>query len=118
MTADPKPTRELDESDAAARLDFRVAVLATDQRCLVHDDETTCDPPSAAHHVVTQQQLRHAGRADVLWDPRNGMTVCARAHRLHHSGESRIPLARVPRRCVEFARENGFLDVLDRYYAA
>lgn len=105
-------------TEAEARLDFKVAVLALDGGCLVHDDPADCYGDVEAHHVTTQQQLRRAGRHDLLWDPRNGMAVCDRAHDRHHLGYQRIPLACVPTRCVEFAREHGFERVLDRYYAA
>lgn len=117
MTADPKPFRADPVDDREARLDFKVAVLATDGRCIVHDDPADCDGDFQAHHVVTKQQLRHAGRLDLLWDPRNGATVCETAHRRHTRGIQRIPLSRLPARCVAFALEHGFADVLARYYA-
>lgn len=102
---------------AEERLDFKTAVLAVDGRCLIHDDPADCSGDVQAHHVVTQQQLRKADRDDLLWDPNNGMAICDRAHDRHHSAHERIPLARVPRRCIAFARRYGFEDVLRRYYA-
>jgi hypothetical protein len=110
--ADPDPA-----VDRTIRLDFKVAVLATDGRCLAHDREADCEGDFHAHHVITQAQLRRAGRADLLWDPRNGMTVCELAHRRHHRGLQRIRLDRVPERAIRFATENGFRDILERYYA-
>lgn len=103
-------------SDAAERENFKIAVLSTDGRCLVHDYETDCEGPLEAHHVVTQQQLRHAGRHDLLWSSRNGMTVCERAHTRHTKAILRIPRDRVPQRAVDFAAEYGFGWLLDRYY--
>lgn len=117
VRTDFKPEKAAADDDRQARLDFKVAVLATDGRCLAHDDPDECEGDFHAHHVVTQQQLRHAGRADLLWDPMNGMTVCELAHRRHHRGIQRIRLTRVPGRAIEFARMNYFLVVLDRYYA-
>lgn len=104
--------------DRQARLDFKVSVLAADGRCLVHDDPADCDGDFHAHHVVTQQQLRRAGREDLAWHPANGMTVCELAHRRHHRGIQRIPLDRVPLRAIAFARGHGFEAVLNRFYAS
>lgn len=104
-------------TEAEARLDFKVAVLAVDQRCLVHDNPDDCSGDLQAHHVITQQQLRKAGRDDLRWSPKNGMAICDRAHDRHHSAHERIPLARVPARCIAFAEQHGFDLVLARYYA-
>lgn len=104
-------------SEQEARIDFKIAVLATDRGCVVHEDESECEGDVHAHHVVTQQQLRQAGREDLLWDPRNGATVCELAHRRHHRAIQRIPYDRLPERCIAFAREYGFDDVLTTYYA-
>jgi len=117
FSRDPKPVRADPVGDRDARLDFKVAVLATDGRCMAHDDPADCDGDFHAHHVVTQGQLRRAGRDDLRWDPRNGICVCELAHRRHHRAIQRIQFDRLPARCVEFARENGFLHVLDRFYA-
>jgi hypothetical protein len=114
---DPKPERAEPIDDPEVRLEFKVAVLATDGRCVLHDDPADCEGDLQAHHVVTRQQLRHAGRRDLEWDPRNGATVCEDvAHRRHTLALERIPFSRLPRRCVAFAREYGFEDVLRRYY--
>ena len=117
MTPDPKPSRARDTSDAEERLAFKVAVLSTDGRCIVHDDPADCDGPLQAHHTITQQQLRRAGRSDLAWDPRNGATVCEKAHRRHTLAVERIPLDRLPARCVAFANEHGFDHVLRKVYA-
>jgi hypothetical protein len=98
-------------------LDFKVAVLAVDGCCLAHDDPADCDGDVQVHHAVTQQQLRKAGLDRLVRDPRNGMAVCYRAHRRHHNRTEPIALARVPARCVLFAREHGLYDLLVRYYA-
>ncbi len=96
---------------------FKVAVLAVDRGCLVHDDPFDCGGDVQAHHVITQQQLRKHGLDEFRWDPRNGMAVCDRAHDRHHAGVSRIPLDVVPARCKAFATENGLDYLLDRFYA-
>lgn len=102
---------------ADLRLDFKVAVLALDGGCIVHDDESDCDGDIQAHHVVTQQQLRHAGRDDLLWTIWNGAAVCELAHRRHTLAVERIPRDRLPLRCTIFAETYGFIDILDRFYA-
>lgn len=56
------------------------------------------------HHVVYQQELRHVGRADALWDKRNALRLCptchANAHNLHH-----IDLTQLTDANYEFAFE-------------
>lgn len=105
------------EAEREARLQFKVKVLALDQGCVEHEYPTDCEGDFEAHHVVTQQQLRKAGRLDLLWDPRNGATVCELAHRRHTRAIKRIRRDRLPARCIRFAYEHGFERMLDRYYA-
>lgn len=100
-----------------ARLDFKVRVVALDDAaCVFHDLPEDCDGDLQAHHVVTQQQLRKAGRHDLLWDPSNGATVCEKAHRRHTLAVARLPYRVLPARCIAFARRHGFEDILSRYY--
>lgn len=110
----PKPAAT--EAEREARLRFKTLVLALDAGCVFHDNPADCEPPFQAHHVVTQQQLRAAGRDDLLWDPMNGATVCEKAHRRHTLAVERLPLACLPARCIEFAKKHGFEAVLDRFY--
>lgn len=116
----PKPVSSRKRpSDAADRERFKALVLAMDGgRCCVHDYETDCEDGLEAHHVITQQQLRLAGRHDLLWDPRNGMTVCGLIHRRHTTAVQRIPADKVPERCAEFARREAFdfESIIARYY--
>lgn len=65
-----------------------------------------------AHHPVHKQILAEARK----WDPRNGVTLCRRCHERHESWTERIPLAKLPARCVEFATELGaaVVSVLER----
>lgn len=114
---DFKPVRQAVPDDRQARLAFKVTVLATDGRCLAHDDPAECEGDFQAHHVVTRQQLRHAGREDLSWSPANGITLCEKAHRRHTRAIERFAYDRLPRRCIDFAREHGFLPVLDRFYS-
>lgn len=117
---DPRPpSSKRRPSDAEEREAFKRKVLALDGgRCLVHEYETDCEGVLEAHHVVTQQYLRASGRHDLLWDPRNGMTVCNRAHSRHTAAVERIPLAKLPPRCYDFAMAHGFERILSRHYAS
>lgn len=108
--------REEQEAEREARLEFRTAVLAVDGGCLLHDDPADCVGDVEAHHVISQQQLRRVGRYDLLWDPNNGMGACDKGHDRHHLAFDRIPLESIPERCLAFAREHGFEDVIARYY--
>lgn len=103
-------------SDGDERLEFRVAVLAVDGRCLIHDDPSDCVGDVEAHHTISQQQLRKAGLEHLLWDPRNGMACCDQGHDRHHLAYMRIPRDRIPDRCLAFAREQGLEHLIDRYY--
>lgn len=123
MTPDPRPEsskkRAPDSQERYNRSLFKERVFLLDDReCLAHDFATDCEGPLQAHHVVTQQQLRAAGRHDLLWTSRNGMTVCELAHTRHTKAILRIPLDRVPDRAKAFAAEFGFEWILDRYYPA
>lgn len=117
---DPRPEktgkRPRTDADRRAAEAFKRAVLALDRECLVHGDPAECDEPLQAHHVIPQQTLRKAGRHDLLWDPANGMTVCYRAHRRDHSGHEKIPFMAIPTRCLRFAADHGFADVLAHRY--
>lgn len=89
-----------------------------------------CDGPVQAHHVTTQQYIKRYVRglglpqaqhldmlARLLWDTRNGLGVCYRAHRRHTNATERIPLALVPEQARAFAEEIGLAYVLPKQYA-
>lgn len=116
IASDPKPTRTPAPDDREARLDFKVAVLAVDGGCVVHDDPAECVGRLHAHHAISQQDLRKHGLFAYLWDPTNGATACEEAHRRHHNRAEPIPYERLPQRCVDFAARHGLDYVLDRYY--
>lgn len=120
---DPRPAstrkRPRTKADREASERFKRAVLALDRGCVAHPDGKGCDgPPLRAHHCTSQQTLRNAGRHDLLWSAANGMALCESAHRRHHNRVEPIRLSLVPARCLAFAREHGFADVVSRYYAA
>lgn len=84
--------------------------------CQVHDDPADCSGPIEGHHLITQQSLRKRGHSHDVWDIRNGLGVCQRAHRRHTSAKERIPYEKIPQEAIEFAREIGVEWHLDRYY--
>jgi hypothetical protein len=101
--------------------DFKVAVLALDQGCILADDPHAlafggCEGEVQAHHVITQQQLRGRGLEELTWDPQNGAAVCYRHHRRHHNRAEPIPVAALPERCRRFAYDHDLQWFLDRYY--
>jgi hypothetical protein len=120
VTPDPRPASSRKQpSDAEERESFKRRVLALDgYECQAHRFPTDCEGDLEAHHVITQQQLRHAARHDLLWDPRNGMTVCELAHRRHTRAIQRISIGRLPARCIEFAAAHRFERLISRYYEA
>lgn len=84
--------------------------------CIVHDDPADCVDPLEGHHVISQQALRKRGLHDFLWDVRNGVGVCGRAHRRHDLATERIPREKLPPCVWEFAAEHGLTWYLERFY--
>lgn len=72
----------------------------------------------AAHHPLTQQQLKRNGLGALVKDPRFACLVARRPHERHHSRHEPIPLERLPARCVEAIDALGpwAQDLLRRYH--
>lgn len=119
---DPRPPsskkREPDADERAARELFQPTVFRLDGGCVVHGYADDCPSPPLAHHAVPQQVLRKWALHALLWDTRNGVTVCTFAHESHHSRSDPMLLSALPARCHDFAREFGFTAYLERMYAA
>jgi len=97
--------------------EWRVAVIALDQGCIMAGlSPTECSDDVQAHHVITQQQLRHLGMADHVWDVENGAALCETHHRRHHNRHEPIPWSILPARCRRFANDLGIAYLLGRYY--
>ena len=77
-----------------------------------------CEGYVEGHHILTQQQLRRRGLEGVLWDVRNGIGLCEKHHRRHHS--RRAPVARnvLPECAFEFAADHQLGWLIERYYPA
>lgn len=78
--------------------------------------QRVCDGPIQGHHVVEKQTLKRRGLTDFLWDLRNHLGVCERAHRRHTARVEKIPRSCLPAAAEEFAVEHELSHVLDRAY--
>jgi hypothetical protein len=73
-----------------------------------------------AHHVITKQKLRRElGKKiaeEVMWDPRNGMTLCEFHHSQHHCRAKPVPLEKLSHENWNFAMEHDLTYVLEITY--
>lgn len=87
------------------------------------DDDGHHEGVLEAHHVITQQQIRRrwqwdvtdAELAEILWNPDNGMVVCARHHHRHTTARRRLPISAVPFTALTFAAAYELARHLDLY---
>jgi hypothetical protein len=79
-------------------------------------DGHVCDGPLQAMHVVPKQTLKRRGLRHLVWDPLNGIAGCYRIHRRHDNKTELIDRALLPARCIEWAREHGLMDALERHW--
>lgn len=86
------------------------------QPCAVHDDPLDCEQPMQVAHLIPKQALRRRGLHEFVWDVRNGLSVCYRAHRRSDAGLERFPAERIPEAAWEFADEVGLRWMLERLY--
>ncbi len=74
------------------------------------------------HHILAKRLLIAAGLEHLLWDPRNGMSLCRLHHHRHESWFQRVPRRLVPATAFDFAEEAGevaeinFVAQLERDY--
>jgi hypothetical protein len=93
---------------------FKLAV--TKNGCQIHDDPLDCEPPVQAAHLLSQQALRRHGHADKLYDTRNAIGACYRAHRRSDAALERFPVEYLPSEFWEFADEVGLRWLAERIY--
>ncbi len=91
-------------------------LIVTGQGCQVHDDPLDCEKPIQAAHLIPKQALRRRGLFEHVYDPRNGIGACYRAHRRSDAGIERFPVAYIPIEAWEFAEELGLDWMLERLY--
>lgn len=93
---------------------FRVVVAA--RGCEIHDDPLDCEYPIQCAHILSQQALRRHGKAEHLWDTRNGLCACYRAHRRSDAAVERFPLRVLSADFWAFADEVGLTWLAERIY--
>lgn len=102
-----RPRKEYDLAAAKAWFD---ATCRRPARCVVCQTARGLQ----AHHVIDKswlervaKTLRLSGedRNALLWDTRNGMSLCPRDHERHTNAYRRIPRYLIPAKAWEFARE-------------
>lgn len=60
--------------------------------------------------------MKRRGLDELVWDLRNHLGVCERAHRRHTARVEKIPRSILTPAHELFAAEHGLVDVLDRAY--
>ena len=117
-----RSTKRESKADAAARRRFYDAVLERDDYRCIRAGEGECTGALDAHHVISKQTLKaHAStaanvtaRRNLVWDPRNGVTVC-RGHHAHLTVRAdRLTAGEVPPEARDFAREHAITHLLER----
>lgn len=103
--------RVAEQTDALA---FKLIV--TCRGCQIHDDPLDCEPPIQAAHILSKQALRRHGHGDKLWDTRNGLGACYRAHRRSDAALERFPVEHLPDAFWEFADEVGLRYLAEKHY--
>lgn len=84
-----------------------------------------------AHHILPARYIRGYVRSlklpaaearvllrSLLWDRRNGMSLCRSCHDNHESAFRRVPRVAIPMKARQFARELEMEYVIDRLYPA
>ena len=97
-----------------APLDFKIQV--TRLGCRIHDDPLDCEYPIQAAHIIPKQALKRHGHGDKLWDARNGLGACYRAHRRSDAALERFPLELLSDDFWAFADEVGLRWLAERLY--
>lgn len=82
-------------------------LMVTAGGCEMHDDPAECEGLVQGCHVIPRMTLRRYGHADRLWDVRNGLGACYKAHRRSDAGLERFPVDRLPAAVWDFADELG-----------
>lgn len=84
--------------------------------CVVHANPSDCEWPLEAHHVIAAHQLKKRGLHHLLYDVRNGLCLCYRAHRRHTNRTEPIDYSYLSQQAIDFATEVGLDWQLDRDY--
>jgi len=106
--------RRLTAKEAETALAFKLTHWRSG--CQVHENRSLCEGNVQAAHLIPKQALRRRGLHEYVWDPRNGIGACERAHRRSDSGLERFPVEVIPESAWEFARELGLEWYLEKLY--
>lgn len=96
---------------------FRFAVLHEfGGRCILADLHE-CHGPLDPAHLISKQTLRKLGLPEtVVYDYRNGVAACRKAHRRNDDGLERFPRELLPPSVEEFAKAHGLSYLLCKSY--
>lgn len=117
---DPKPAARVKRharGNTAAAAVFKHVVCSED--CLAEGGRLgECEPDIHAAHVVPAAELRKRGLEHLVYDPLNGVALCARHHRRHDNWTEKIPRHLLPARCFAWAESHQLTDALERAWPA
>lgn len=113
-TAQEARDRIGDMGDLPEPLRWKIEVCAAG--CQIHDHPRECVGPVQGAHLISQQALKKRGLEAHLWDRRNGIAVCEKAHMRNDAAIERFPAARIPAEAWEFAAWLGLTYLLERTY--
>lgn len=125
---DPKPQRRRKPGNARRDAAYAAAAKLWHDRTVAFgcrvcpETGEECDGAILAHHVLRKQFVKdaldeHFARVSLsveernelericMWDMRNGLGVCYRAHRRHHNRVAPIPRRLIPAAAWAFAAE-------------
>lgn len=113
-TAQDARDRLGDLGDLPEPLRWKIEVCAAG--CQIHDNPADCDGPLQACHVISQMALKKRHLYAHLWDRRNSVCACLRAHTRSDAGLERFPPERIPAEAWEFAAWLNLTYLLERLY--
>jgi hypothetical protein len=90
--------------------------IVTSRGCQIHDDPLDCEGPVQAAHLIPKQALRKRHLYGYVWDPRNGIGACYKAHRRSDAALERFPARCISSEAREFAAEVELTWMLERLY--
>lgn len=106
--------RRLTPAELEQALAFKLTVVG--RGCEIHDDPEDCELPIQAAHIIPKQALRRRGLYEHVYDPRNGIAACYRAHRRSDAGLERFPVESFDKAFWEFAEEVDLAWLVEKLY--
>lgn len=106
--------RRLSTEELTQALAFKLTVTA--RGCEIHDDPFDCELPIQAAHLIPKQALRRRGQYEHVYDIRNGIGACYKAHRRSDAALERFPVEYLRPEFWEFAEELGLTWLGEKLY--